>query len=425
MSNVPWENGVDKYFKRGFTMASSGQAAWTKYFQGKGDIQTVMKKDSSVYDTDAPNRQIATIKAGTSVTYFSVKKFESKAEIEYVVNRKKIVGRVPFDNIAKPGIKASGAASLKPQAFNVGEQKYSFSVYRKTVMDAIESRKDLSAPLRSYIGALFDYYSGGKTTKQQISKIFSNVKGSIPINDINKDFGEVLGPVAILEEGLFRKVKINLNKGSTKIYIPSRPNEPLMDYAVIMGDQQYTISAKSGTTTNVVKPPDIINLISKNPKKLRKWSKTKEYKVLELLAQGTVVSGPVSVIAYLYPNLIDSAAANTITKTSYDEKLFSKFISKNEYLKKKKSPTAIEIMYECEKMIQNETKTKSLDMSDIFSDAIEDQVFYVKFEVDASGIGLWELNSSEDFKKAKNNSLVYLRTKNGYTRADDRMGIQI
>ena len=99
-------------------------------------------------------------------------------------------------------------------------------------------------------------------------KIFQQVKGSVSLNDVNKDFGEVLGPVAILEQGLFRANKISLNKGSSRIYIPLRPNEPLMDYAIINGDVQYTISAKSGTTTNVVKPPDIIALLSKSPKKI-------------------------------------------------------------------------------------------------------------------------------------------------------------
>lgn len=405
-------------------MASSGQDAWRKYFQG-GDIQTVMKKDSSVYDMDSPTKQITTIKAGTSITYLAAKKFESKAAIEFVVNRKKIVGRVPFDNIAKPGVKASGASSLKPQAFGVADQKYSFSLYKKTVMDSIESRKDLSGPSRSYLSALFDHYTGGKTTKQQIKTIFNKVKDSIPLNDINKDFGEVLGPAAVLTLGLFRKIKVTLNKGTARIYVPPRPNEPLMDYSIIMGEKQYVISAKSGTTTNVVKPPDIIALLAKNPKTLRKWARTKQYRVLELLAQGSVVSGPVAVIAYLYPKLLTPAAADAITKTSYDKDLFADFIASNDYLKTKKPPTAIEIMYECEKIIQNETKSRKLDMTDIFADAIDNQVFYVKFEIDSTGVGEWELNSSDDFRKAKSNMVVFLRSKNGYKRADDRMGIQI
>lgn len=406
-------------------MASSGQAAWIKYFQGKGDIPTIMKNRSSVYDSEKPNQKIADIPAGTKVTYMTTKKFESKALIECVINRKKIVGRVPFDSIAKPGVKSSGAASLKPQAFNVGEQKYSFSTYKKTVMGSIETRKDISAETRAYLSSLLDFHSGGSTSKQKLMKIFQGVKDSVSLGDINKDFGEVLGPVAILEQGLFRKNRINLNKGDAKIYVPARPNEPLMDYAIISGSKQYTISAKSGTTTNVVKPPDIISLLSKDPKKLRKWSKTKEFKVLQTLAQESIIIGPIKAVSELYPNLISADAVGSISGKDYDKKKFAKFISQNEYLKTKKDPTLNEIMYECEKLLQQRTKDQTLNMTEIFADAIENQVFYVKFELDATGVGNWDVIISEDIRKAKGSSVVYLRTKNGYTRASDRMGIQV
>jgi len=406
-------------------MASSGQAAWTKYFQGKGDIPTIMKKSSPVYDNEKINQKIADVPAGTKVTYLASKKFESKATIEYVVNRKKIVGRVPFDNIAKPGVKASGAASLKPQAFGVGEQKYPFTVYKKTVMGSIDSRKDLTPEVRTYLAALFDYHSGGSTSRQKVMKIFQGVKSSVPLNDINKDFGEVLGPVAILEQDLFRKNKISLNKGAARIYVPARPNEPLMDYAIFSGDTQYTISAKSGTTTNVVKPPDIIALLSKDAKKFKKWSKTKEFRVLQTLAQESILLGPIKAISEIYPNLIPPAAVASISGKSYDKKAFAKFISNNDYLKTKKEPTLNEIMYECEKMIQKQTKDQTFDMTELFADAIENQVFYVKFEIDASGVGDWSVIVSDDIRKSKSGSVVYLRSKNGYTRASDRMGIQV
>jgi hypothetical protein len=406
-------------------MASSGQAAWTKYFQGKGNIPTVMKKSSPVYDNEKINQKIADITAGTKVTYLASKKFESKATVEYVVNRKTIIGRVPFDNIAKPGVKASGAASLKPQAFGVGEQKYSFSVYRRTVMESIESRKDLSAETRTYLLALFDYHSGGSINKQKLTKIFQGVKDSVPLSDINKDFGEVLGPVAILDQELFRKNKIILNKSGAKIYVPARPNEPLMDYAIYNGDKQYTISAKSGTTTNVVKPPDILSLLSKDAKKLKKWSKTKEYRILQILAQESIILGPIKAISEIYPNLILPAAAASVSGKSYDKKGFANFISKNEYLKSKKDPTVNEIMYECEKMLQKQTKDQTFDMTELFADAIENQVFYVKFGIDSSGVGDWSVIVSDDIRKSKSGSVVYLRSKNGYTRASDRMGIQV
>ena len=199
-------------------MASSGQSAWTKYFQGKGNIQTTMKKASPVYDAEVSTKKIGDIAIGTPVVYLSTSKYESKALIEYQNNRKKIQGRVAFDSIAKPNVKSSGAASLKPQAFDVGETKYTFGTYKNTVLGSIGERKDLSGALRSYLEALMKHYvgAGAASSEQSITKIYQANKDEMPLNDINKDFGEVLGPVAILSKGLLRSKGIILDKNSTK-----------------------------------------------------------------------------------------------------------------------------------------------------------------------------------------------------------------
>lgn len=407
-------------------MASSrGPDAWAKYFKGKGNIETVMKKDSPVYDLKIPTKQIGMIKAGTKILYLSSKSYESKAAIEYTELKKKISGRVVFDNIAKPGVKSSGEASLKPQAFNVKDQQYSFSVYKKTVLDSIENRKDLSAELRLYLLDLFDYHAGGSTSKQKLVKTFSKVKGSIPLSSINKDFGEVVGPVAILENNLFSKVKVNLSKGSSKIYVPPRPNEPLMDYAIIVGDKQYTISAKSGDSTNTVKPDAIINLLAKNDKILKKWQKTDQYKILSILNQESGKEGPVKAVAALYPKIISPAAAASFTSTDYDKDLFADFIKNNLYLKMKKNPTVLEISYEAEKVIYEKTRSGELDMNDIFADAIENKVYYVKFAINNTGVGEFDLIVADDIRKVKSGRKAFLRSKNGYSRSGDKMGIQI
>ena len=407
-------------------MASSGATAWSKYFQGKGNIETTMKKASAVYDPKTLSKKIGDVEAGTSVTYMASKSYEAKALVQYKSGSKNILGRVVFDNIAKPGVKASGAISLKPQAFNVGETKYSFAQYKKIVSDSISERKNLSPDLKAYLGALFDHYSGGGTKKDQVTKIFKKVKDNLPMNDINKDFGEVLGPVAVIHENFLKDKKITLSKTTSKIYVPARPNEPLMDYAIISGTNQYTISAKSGTTTNVVKPPDIINLLAKDPAILKKWKSTKEYKLLEMLATNSILLGPIKAVSEVYPNLISKAAAETATAQNYDIAGFAKFINQNEYLSQKKKPTLNEIMYECEKMIMNRTKSGELNMNSIFADAIKQKVLYVKFEVDnTTGLGKWDVIASDDIKNFKTYGIVYLRSKNGYTRASDRMGVQV
>jgi CRISPR/Cas system CMR-associated protein Cmr3 (group 5 of RAMP superfamily) len=124
----------------------------------------------------------------------------------------------------------------------------------------------------------------------------------------------------------------------------------------------------------------------------------------------------------LYPDLITPKAVENLSFV-YNKNHFRKFIASNEYLSKKSDPTLNEIMYECEKILQKESKTGvTLNMNDIMADAISGIVYYIKFELDDHGIGEWKWMDETNIRTF---GRVYLRTKNGYTRASDRMGIQV
>lgn len=403
-------------------MASSGSTAWTKYFQGRGDIKTRLKKDSPVFDVDGKKLSY-TLKAGTEVTYLKTKAYEPRAACKVTVGRKVETVRIPFDNLAKPGVKASGAASLKPQAFGVSDKvKYKIPAYYSLIKKAIEDRKDLSADVRIYLDALLDSSANKPGASARAKKIFASASGSLPLNDIKKDFGEVIGPVAIYYKKLLIPKGLKTTSAMT-VEVPLRPNEPLMDYAVFEGPVKYIISAKSGTTTNVVKPKDILDLISKSPPLVKKWSKTKEYKTLQVLSENSTLIGPIRAVGVLEPTLVDSNSVGT--EKSFNRKAVEKFVESNSYLSRKQNPTVNEIMYEAEKVLQGKSKSGELDLNSIFSDAIKEQVVYVKFDLDRSGDGDWEIIVSSDIAKAKSGKKAFLRTKNGYTRASDRMGVQI
>lgn len=407
-------------------MASSGAAAWVKYFQGRGDIPTTLKKPSGLFEVDNQNKRIGEITAGTQIVYLASPQYESKPTIKFKklsTDKKFTVARVSFDCIAKPGVKSSGAVSLKPQSFNVRDKKYSISEYKSTVKAAIEEHPNLSGELKTFLTLLFDYYSNGGVSESKVTTIFKSLKDNLPINDISKDFGEVLGPVAIPLKGVLRG-KGFIIPASAQVYLPERPNEPLMDYAFYSGKKTYIISAKSGTTTNVVKPADIISLLNRDPVKIRKWQDTQQYQVLRILAENNILTGPIRAVGYLFPNLIPAKAIKSLD-LPYNKSNFNTFISQNEYLSKRDSPTLNEIMYECEKLVQKETKTGTLNMNDIFADAIDGIVYYVKFEMDARGIGIWDTAQAPDIRKVSAYGRVFLRSKNGYTRAGDRMGIQV
>lgn len=404
-------------------MSTSGASAWKKYFQGNGDVETVMKKVSPAFDPAKPNTKLGDIPAGTNIVYIKSAVYEPKALIKFTVNRKTTFCRVPFDNIAKPNTKASGAPSLKPQAFGIQDRFYTIKDYKETILDSIDSRDDLKPELKGYLTSLFDYCSGGRTTMQQLAKNFQLSKNDLPLNDINKDFGEVVGPVGAYEFQLLRRKSITLPP-QMKIKVPLRPNEPLMDYGLYVGDRQYTISAKSGKSTNTVKPKDIIELLKVNPRKLSKWKNTNQYKVLEILDNNSALIGPIKAVAYLKPDLIDPKQADKIVSATSSTAGLITFIKQNTYLAARKDPTINEIMYECEKIIAEETKSGSLNMNDIFSAAVEEKVLYIKFALSSTGIPEWDVIASDDITGPSYGRLT-LRSKNGYTRASDKLGIQV
>lgn len=404
-------------------MASSGIAAWQKYYQGRGDIETRMKSDSAAYDVNNITTRLGIIPAGTPVVVLHSSSYDPNTTVRFIKDDKEYTVKVKFDSIAKPGVRSSGAASLKPQAFNIGDRQYALSEYRNVILQSISGRKDLELHVKEYLDLLFRYHSGERGKMTHLIDHFKEFSGSIPLNDVNKDFGEVLGPVAIQSMQLLAPKGIRVTSAA-KVYIPWRPNEPLMDYAIIVGDKTYSISAKSGTTTNVVKSNDIINLIGRDKVKLKRWSNTPEFKLLLTLQENTALEGPIRAVSMMYPALISPRAASMVNGNNTDMDLFKSFISRNTYLKGRKTPTINELMYECEKIIQQETRLGKINMNKIFSDAISGQVIYVKFELDMKGIGNWGVIASDNLQAA-NSHRIFMRSKNGYTRASDKMGIQV
>ncbi len=399
-------------------MATSGAAAWLKYYSGKGDVPTVMRLDAPILDKDGhPKNEV--IKAGTDVTVLKTGAYEAKPLIS---TKKYGTIRVPFDSIAKPGITASSAPSLKPQAFGLKDVHYPVTEYIKIVMDNIQDRKDIDGKTKAYLEALFTYYSQAPNSKN-LARVKATFDKSIRIADVEKDFGEVLGPIAIIKHGLLAPYKVKLSS-SAKIYVPSRPNEPLLDYSVIDGNRTYVISAKSGTTTNVVKPDDILGLLKKNPKVLALWKSKKEYKILEALGNNSILAGPIVALAQL--GKIPKAAADEAVKVAtnkgrLDPVPFKDFIKSNTYLRGlRRAPTLNEVMYEAEKMISDLSKT-TINFTPIFKDAIAGKVIYVKFSIKNDGPGVWQVITAKELANEK----IYLRSKNGYTRASDRMGVQV
>jgi len=394
-------------------MATTGAQAWIKYFQGQGNVDTVIKKETPLLNST--NIAIKRLVRGDKITLLESTSYESKMKIKY----KDMLGYVTFNNISKPGKKSGiGVPSLKPQAFNIRDDiNYTIDNYINTVLDSIEDRVDLTSELKLYLTCIIMYYTNQCSTSE-LSSLY-NIK--LPKNEINKDFGEVIGPVAIFKKRILASKGINI-RNTDKIYVPSRPNEPLLDYSIVQGQKSFAISAKSGTSTNTVKPADIISLLKKNSKIFDKHKNTLQFKVFEAISEGNSVSGPLIVASILknkYKEFegIDLDNAKKVTKnTKLDEieKMFFNYLTKNKLLKN----DVFHLSYSVEKKIQDLSKT-TLSFNEIFSDAITGNVIYVKYNT-LNGIPSFDVNIADDFRKKK----IFIRTKNGNTRSNDKLGIQ-
>ena len=429
-------------------MATTGRAAYAKYFNFGKEIETTLKKDSPKYHPE--NMQnIGNVRKGTAVTFINEGEYQSKA----LVRSDNGVYRIKFDTMSKPGSAASSRVDLKPQAFGVKEKEYSFDDLYQTSIDTLEERTDLTGPVKGYLNLLLQYHAEGEAvTLNELSEAYkaAGVNAQIQKAIIN-DFGELLGPFAVYRDGLIdratdNKVKVPIN---AKSYFPARPNEPLMDYGLYVGSGKnkklLTVSAKAlSKTTNVVKPPDILMLLQRKENGtdgaiFKKHKGSIQYKVLQKLADNSIKNGPIlaaaeyvnskSSLQKKYPGLTVSAAENIAAKgDQYDVTKFATFFEHNETIKKRptansgKKPTHIEVMYACEKILTAESKNRGpLTMHEVFADAIAQKVYYVKFTISSTGIPQWDIQIDRDFRQSSN---VFLRSKNGYTRASDRMGVQ-
>lgn len=332
-----------------------------------------------------------------------------------------IKGDITYRIVGKPAKFGTGApVNLKPQAFGIeGETPHSnVNAYVKKVLEGIDKNKKIPGNVKEYITALVKFWDGDKSQAKILQELY---KAGQPVQEINKDFGEVLGPIAIIRNQMLKqKAKQTLSPG-TKIYVPARPNEPLMDYQLI-DRNNYVISAKSGKVTNTVKPADVIGLLKKDKAAFAKYKNTPEFKVLEMLGEGSIIGGPLKAVAALKLMPISMEAAEEIEKkkNNYDETKVFEYITTNDYLKKVKGkPLASELAREAEKIIVNLSRSK-WNFTPLFEAAIHLKVIYVKFELTTNGQGKFEIIVSNDFR----NNKVQLRSKNSYKSMKDRIGIQ-
>ena len=384
-------------------MSSYGYDSWIKHFQGKGNIESELRKPSILYTKDRIKTDIV-LESNEKITYID-NVYDTLSLIEFQGDQY----RVSFSNIKKQ--LSVGKIDLKPRSFNIVDEEFTLSQYVETLIYSIDTKSDLSSELKSFLCSL-TLYVAGKTNENPEIKF----KQDFPVNSINNDFGEVLGPIQILSKDL-----LNLKKQKSRIYIPKKSNEPLMDYAILTDDKSFSISAKSSASysTNTVKATNIIDLIDKKEDTKNKYRLSDEYKVLSNISSGTLLSGPVLAARDLSETYrefkgITEEAAKSVTKYSYSDD-FSWFIKDNNL----NNPSSNELVYEIEKKIVQLSRDK-LNFTDIFVNAIRDSVTFMKFDIGTSGSPKFEIQTADHFSEKR----MKLRNKNGKLKRTDKLGIQ-
>lgn len=311
------------------------------------------------------------------------------------------IGNVKFE--LKPETSA-GSPILKPGFFGTSTNKLvdtdiPYRSYYSRVISAIDSTAKLTDVQKDLLKLIVEQTAGSSSAnKTKISKILTSNMSGLTLNTINNDFGEVLGPIAIMNRGL-----LPIDGKTAVINIPGRSNEPLLDYKITDSKQEYKISAKSGETTNTLKPGDVVRLIEADKRLTKKWKNTPQFNVLEILNDSSTKQGPISAGMWLKKNGF-TGEFNWLKNTEYTE----------------------EIRQRCEDTIVKISR-ESLDFTSIYADATNQKVFYIKFKLSPSGDMDWKLVETPNDKKNKDiiSKRVAFRSKNYVGRAADKLGFQV
>jgi len=393
--------------------ASTGAKNWEKNWKGSNHSSTV-KKSGSYYETKDSNRSAGQLVANTAVTYIDIlSESHLKVAIQFSGNDKVYYTNV--DNLKKP--KSLNLVGLKPQAFGLAGIEYTLTSYITHLKNSINSRTDIVGELREYLLELVSYSESGQ------GSFTSYDTANLPMNEIRNDFGEIIGPIHCIKGGLS---KFRLGVGATtKIFIPTRSNEPLLDYYLINLDgKKIKISAKSKGTSNTLKVSDLVPPVLNNPNLFSKYNDDLEFNIMKTIHENTMIMGPIEACVML--GIISPEAANSVRTTSSTiprPELFGNLISKDTRLKNQKTITRNQVSFLCEKEVINYSKnvTKANKFTSIVKDVLSSEIYFVKLNI-VNGVPNFTEEATSGQQSISN---LFFRTKNGYDSKSDKLGFKL
>jgi hypothetical protein len=395
--------------------ASKGVDNWNKNWKGS-DRSTVVKKSAPYYNY-GENKSLGFIPVGTTVVYIDAL---SESHTRVAVRYGKDIYYTNVDNLTKP--KSLTTVNLQPQSFGIVGREISVSEYVRELKNQIQNRTDITGDLENYLLDLVNYsYTG-------IASFSGYDLKDLPLADIIKYFGEVLGPIHCIKRGLLNKFNLGIGE-STRILIPVSTTEPLLDYYLVNpGNKKIPISAKATGTSNPLKVDIIVKKIKESPTLFRKYQNTVEFRILDAINNNTMMNGPF-VGAMLLGEITDQAAALAISANGgiiQDTSPFQKLIKTDQRLSilpKKQKPTATQLSYVCEKKIVAYSRGNAGKFTNMIKDTLSEEIVFVKLSINTT-------SKLPEFTALKADGsygigLVKLRSKNGYSSKSDKLGFQL
>lgn len=324
---------------------------------------------------------------------------------------------------------SSESHRLKPCDFGISNKKYKYKSYLSLLKKSIGGRKDLLPELRNYLLYLVKYFSE-PSSRSRYSKLIRDINTSdFPLNEIKKDFGELLSVLHMINSKRVSR-RFDLDKDTIHIFFPLSVNEPFIDFLFIRKDgTTLDVSCKSGKcNTNTVKSSDIIGIIDNDKKLRKKWGDTDESNALVILSDHNVMNGPVYLAHFIGVEGVDDFfvkhyidnSKNCGKSWKYDENIYGDFVYSHELNKRGKDWCFGDIRYNLEKIIcsMSTGDDPELNFTEMFSDTISDNVQYVNLINIKNNVPIFKMEFAGEYT-------AVLRSKNGYDRAKDKLGIQI
>lgn len=224
-------------------MATTGKAAWEKYFKGNGDVDTLVKKAADIYDITKSTNVIGNLPQGQKITFLEVIDYDPKPIISYQAGGKKYKARIKFDMMQKPGVRSAsdpnnvktiGNKVLTPDGLGLGGKTISKREYLDVINKSIDNCKLVAPHIKEFLKLFVGQSNKTNTVFTKQIKDISDKDLAI----IAKDFGEIAGAWWFLN---------NYDNDIVSIEFPARSNEPLVDYyGVYKNKLKIGVSAKAG-----------------------------------------------------------------------------------------------------------------------------------------------------------------------------------